>query len=562
MLQFPPWKILLIVGVVLWGCLLALPNMFTDIQLGEPPARPATENSQELIEWENKVAEAEASNYPGFLPKQKLNLGLDLQGGVYLLIELDEAQVAGRYLRNFSPDLNDAMQGRRGGGELIGQRRELVGDKLVLTLTRDWSPETIEETRRRIRRVNPVLEGSISQERMIEVEQINDRAFELTLTENAKVVLLQDAQGKSMEVIRRRIDPDGVREISIAPQGNDRIVLEAPGVDDPQSIKSLLDREGLMYFAMSRSQAEGPANTTWRLLPFYGSGGEQPLWVNVNNPIVTGDDIRSASQGFDEYQRPQINFNLKASGTQSFSQATVQFPGQLFAIVLDDEIMSAPRINDPIFGAGVRITGNFEMEEAIRLAAIIEAGALPAKLNFIEERTVSASLGEDSIRAGTLASMIGLLLVAAFMIIAYGIIGLFAVVSLTANIILILGGLSFLGATLTLPGIAGIILTIGMAVDANVLVFERIREEYRGGRSPVTAVQAGYERALATILDANITTFIAAAVLYWLAGSGPVKGFATTLGLGIVTSVFTAFVFTRLLTAGWLRYFRPKALSV
>ena len=562
MLQFPPWKIAVILGVVLWGCVLALPNMFSDIQLGIQPVKPATENSQTLIDWENEVAAAEASNYPGILPKQKLNLGLDLQGGVYLLIELEADQVASRYLRNISPDLNQSMQGNRGGGQLIGHRRNLVGDKLVLELTRDWSPETIAETRERIRRINPTLEGSITQEGMLSVEQVNDRTFEITLTENAKIEQLKDAQRKSMEVIRRRIDPDGVREISIAPQGNDRIVLEAPGIDDPQSIKSLLNREGLMYFAMARSEQEGAASSTWRLLPSFGRAGGQPFWVNVNNPIVTGDDIRTASQGFDEYQRPQINFNLKPSGVQTFSQATIQFPNQLFAIVLDGEVMSAPRINDPIFGAGVRITGDFSMEEAIQLAAIIEAGALPAKLNFIEERTVSASLGEDSIRAGTLASIIGLLLVAAFMIIAYGLIGLFAVVSLAANIILILGGLSFLGATLTLPGIAGIILTIGMAVDANVLVFERIREEYRAGRSPVTAVQAGYERALSTILDANITTFIAAGVLYWLAGSGPVKGFATTLGLGILTSVFTAFVFTRLLTVGWLRWFRPKKLSV
>ena len=562
MLDFPPWKIALIIGVVLWGCLLALPNMFSDTQLGILPIEPETQNSQEILDYQQKREAAEASSWPGFMPKQKLNLGLDLQGGVYLLIELDEDQVASRFFRNFTLDLRDAMGDGGGSRQLIGQTREQVGAALNMTLTKDWSDETIEEVRRRIRGVNPTIENSIGGERMIDVAQINERTFQLTLTNNAKAQLLQDAQGKTMEVIRRRIDPDGVREISIAPQSIDRIVLEAPGIDDPQSIKLLLNREGLMYFAMSRSKAEGPGNLTWKELPYFGDQGQQPLWVDVNNPIVTGDDIRQASQGFDEYQRPQINFNLKASGTQSFSQATIQFPGQLFAIVLDGEIMSAPRINDPIFGAGVRITGDFTIEEATRLSAIIEAGALPAKLNFIEERTVSASLGQDSIRAGTVASIIGLILVAVFMIIAYGLIGLFAVISLTANILLIVGGLSFLGATLTLPGIAGIILTIGMAVDANVLVFERIREEYRAGRSPVTAVQAGYERALATILDANITTFIAAAVLYWLAGSGPVKGFATTLGLGILTSVFTAFVFTRLITAGWLRFFRPKKLSV
>ena len=555
MLQFPPWKIALIVGLVLWGCILALPNMFSDTQLGIEPVRPVTENSLDIQEYEEELAKARASNWPGIMPTSKLNLGLDLQGGVYLLIELQPDEVAEAFLRGFSQDLNDELRSR----PPIGQRRSLDGEVLTLTLTRDSSPATIEETLRRIRKVNPPLDGSISQERMLNVEQINERTFEITLTDNAQAQLIQEAQRKTMEVVRRRIDPDGVKEISISPQGNDRIVLEAPGVDDPQSIKLLLSQAGVMYFAMAKSEAEG-APSDWELLPNWDGVGS--LWVDVNDNIVTGSDIRNASQGFDEYQRPQINFNLNAAGVGKFSEATIKYPGELFAIVLDGRIMSAPRINEPIFGAGVRITGDFEMEEAIRLAAIIEAGELPAKLNFIEERTVSASLGQDSIRAGTLASIIGLALVAVFMIIAYGLIGVFAVISLAANIILILGGLSFLGATLTLPGIAGIILTIGMAVDANVLVFERIREEYRSGRSPVTAVQTGYERALATILDANITTFIAAAVLYALAGSGPVKGFATTLGLGIVTSVFTAFVFTRLLTAGWLRYARPKSLSV
>lgn len=556
MLQFPPWKIALIIGAVLWGCILALPNMFSDTDLGIMPIEPVTEDAVKIREYEDAKAAAEASNWPGFMPTSKLNLGLDLQGGVYLLIELQPEEVANAFLQGVSQDLNKEMQ----KNPRIGQTRTVEDGKLTLTITpRFATPENLAEVPNRIRRVNPPLEGSISQEPMLEVNQPSERVFEITLTDSAQAQLTGEAQRKTMEVIRRRVDPDGVKEISIAPQGNDRIVLEAPGVDDPQSIKQILGQAGRMYFAMAKSQAEGPPSSTWKLLP--DREGGPPLWVS-NDYIVTGQDIRNASQGFDERSRPQINFNLNASGVQSFSQATLRFPGELFAIVLDDVIMSAPRINDPIFGAGVRITGTFTLDEANRLAAIIEAGELPAKLNFIEERTVSASLGQDSIRAGTLASIIGLILVAIFMIIAYGLIGVFAVISLSANIILILGGLSFLGATLTLPGIAGIILTIGMAVDANVLVFERIREEYRNGRSPVTAVQAGYERALATILDANITTFIAAAVLYALAGSGPVKGFATTLGLGIVTSVFTAFVFTRLLTAGWLRFARPKSLSV
>lgn len=278
--------------------------------------------------------------------------------------------------------------------------------------------------------------------------------------------------------------------------------------------------------------------------------------------MVTGSDIATANQGRDpDDNSPAVDFRLSGSGAERFGRTTANNRGEVFAIVLDGTVMSAPRINEPIWGGNVQITGQFSVQEAQDLAAIIEAGELPAKLNFIEERTVGPGLGADSIRAGTRASLIGLALVGVFMIIAYGVIGGFAVGSLLANIILILGALSGLGATLTLPGIAGIVLTIGMAVDANVIVFERIREEQRSGRSPATAIIAGYERALATILDANITTFIAAAILYML-GSGPVKGFAVTLAIGIVTSVFTAFVVTRWFTSMWLKTFKPRRLAI
>ncbi|OYW83058.1 MAG: protein translocase subunit SecD, partial [Hyphomonas sp. 32-62-5] len=278
-------------------------------------------------------------------------------------------------------------------------------------------------------------------------------------------------------------------------------------------------------------------------------------------PEVVGSDIATASQGNDEANRPQINFRLNANGARKFYETTRNNSGKLFAIVLDDVIMSAPRINEPIPGGNVRITGTFTMEEAQDLAAIIAAGEMPAKVQFLDQRVVSSTLGEDSIESGFRAAIVGLSLVAVFMILAYGLQGMFAVISLVANVILIFASLSLLGATLTLPGIAGIILTIGMAVDANVLVFERVREEQNNGRSLWTAVQAGYERALITILDANITTLFAAVILYSM-GSGPVKGFAVTLALGIVTSVFTAFVFTRMLTVFWMKTFKPKRLAV
>ena len=301
----------------------------------------------------------------------------------------------------------------------------------------------------------------------------------------------------------------------------------------------------------------GAVKPGYRLLSGPTTG---PLLVS-NTPEIVGSDIANAAQGFDEQNRPQITFRLNGNGARKFYETTRSNTGKIFAIVLDDTIMSAPRINEPIAGGNVRITGDFSQQEAIDLAAIIEAGEMPAKLQFLDQRTVSPTLGQDSINAGYTAAIIGLAAVAVFMVLIYGMLGFFAVLSLACNIILIFAGLSGIGATLTLPGIAGIILTIGMAVDANVLVFERIREEQKEGRTSWTATQAGYERALSTIMDANITTLIAATILYLL-GSGPVKGFAVTLSIGIVTSVFTAYVVTRMITVGYMKLAKPKRFNI
>ena len=421
----------------------------------------------------------------------------------------------------------------------------------------------MEDALRVLRRLNPPS-GTAGSPNLLSIEQSGDSAINVTVAENAREVLVKDAQAKVIKIIRRRIDPDGVSEVAITPQGDRRIVVEAPGEADPRRIKDILGRAGRMTFNMANvdPSAIRAAETVrpqrgWELLNDQG----RPILVN-KTPVITGSEIATASRGFDpDNNAPAVNFSLSGAAKTRFGNITAQNPGKVFAIVLDDQVMSAPRINEPIYGGNVQITGQFTIDEADDLAAIIQAGELPAKLNFIEERTVGPGLGADSIRAGTTASLIGLALVAFFMIIAYGLIGTFAVGSLLANIILLLGALSGLGATLTLPGIAGIVLTIGMAVDANVIVFERIREEQQSGRSPASAITAGYERALATILDANITTFIAAIILYML-GSGPVKGFAVTLAIGIVTSVFTAFVVTRWFTVIWLRAAKPKKLPI
>ena len=567
MLQFPAWKVILISATLLVGTLMALPNLFSDSFLGVEPLRPDTPTAEQLADYNEAKAAADASWWPGFLPSSKVNLGLDLRGGVYLLMEIDRDDVIANRLNIILSDINDVLSGR-GVGERIYGVGEVNEDELVFTLNRNRMDETtLEKALDRIEDLNTPVDGVYGGARTYEISQRGDHQIVIRLTDAAKSAFVKNAQRDTLTTVRMRIDPDGVRDINPVPQGEDRVILEVPGEPDPSRIKGLLSQAGNLTFSMvddtpstiRDTLATGRAPAGWRLLQD-AETGEEMLVSNI--AVVNGEDVATASQGFDpDDNSPAVNFRLTGVGQKRFSDVTQNNYGKRFAIVLDERVMSAPRINEPIYGGQVQITGSFTMQEAIDLAAIIAAGELPAKLNFEDERTVGPQLGADSIRAGTRASIIGLVLVALFMIVTYGRLGFFAVLSLVANIVLILGALSGLGATLTLPGIAGIILTIGMAVDANVLVFERIREEKKAGRSPITSVQAGYERALSTILDANITTFIAAAVLYML-GSGPVKGFAVTLAIGIVTSVFTAFVVTRWITATWLRWARPKTLAI
>lgn len=535
MLQFPAWKVLLVLGVLLWGTVMALPNAVN------------------------------MSNAPGFLPKQSVNLGLDLRGGVYLEMEIPATDVISSRLSVFARDVRSAFD-RTADRERIYFQPELRGRTMLIKLTRPDANGNypVEEALRRLDRINGPVEGGLVGGKTFEITRAGQDGILVAVSSASESAMLADALSKTMTIVRRRVDPEGVAEISLTPSGNNRIVLEAPGEPDPERLKTLLSRDGRMTFNLVESSPTeiasaqaGIVKPGFRLLEGPETG---PLLVR-EIPEVVGSDIASASQGNDEANRPQINFRLNANGARKFYETTRNNSGQLFAIVLDDVIMSAPRINEPIPGGNVRITGNFTMTEAQDLAAIIAAGEMPAKVQFLDQRVVSSTLGEDSIESGYRAAIVGLALVAFFMVLAYGLQGMFAVLSLVANIILIFAALSLLGATLTLPGIAGIILTIGMAVDANVLVFERIREEQRNGRSVWTAVQAGYERALITILDANITTLFAAVILYSL-GSGPVKGFAVTLALGIITSVFTAFVFTRMLTVFWMKTFKTKSFAI
>ncbi|MCL4129501.1 UNVERIFIED_CONTAM: hypothetical protein GTU68_049621 [Idotea baltica] len=342
---------------------------------------------------------------------------------------------------------------------------------------------------------------------------------------------------QSLEIIRRRIDEVGTREPTIQRQGEDRILIQVPGIGSASELKEIIGTTAQLTFQ-----------------PVVGRGSDA-------TPVVTGEELVDAQPAFDQNGRPAVNFRFNTSGARKFGEYTLENIGSPFAIVLDDEVISAPVIQSHIPGGSGIITGNFTVEESTNLAVLLRAGALPAGLEFLEERTIGPELGQDSIEAGKIATMVAFAAVLIFMALSYGLFGLFANIALILNIGLIFGLLSLIGATLTLPGIAGIVLTVGMAVDANVLVFERIREELKTSRGPARAIELGYEKALSAILDANITTFITAVILFAM-GSGPVRGFAITLGLGILTSVFTAIYVTRLIIVTWYDRRRPKTIEV
>ena len=387
------------------------------------------------------------------------------------------------------------------------------------------------------------------------------------LDSNAEKELRISALSQSQEVIRRRIDETGTNEPTIQRQGDDRILVQLPGVDDPERIKRLLGQTAKMNFRMVDETASIPEAVAGRVPPgsellYEDDGSEQGIPIVVRRRVgVSGDNLVGAAPVIDQNNQPVVSLRFDAAGARRFGDLTTENVGRRFAIVLDGRVISAPVIREPIPGGSGQISGNFTFETASDLALLLRAGALPAPLVILEERTVGPSLGRDSIAAGTLAGQVALLLVIIYMVAVYGLFGVAADIALAVNIALLLGILSALGATLTLPGIAGIALTIGMAVDANVLIFERIREETRRGRSPVSAIDTGYRQALRAIIDANVTTLIAALVLFQM-GSGPIRGFAVTLAVGVFTTMFCSLIISRLLVLAWLSRTRPQVLKV
>jgi protein-export membrane protein SecD len=538
MLRFSLGKTIAIVLAIVVGLLLAVPSLFA------PERREAFTRS--LPSWIPSWA----------VPTRGIVLGLDLQGGSHVVLEVDvQDLVRGRtgLVNQLRDDVRRVLRetsARVEGGIQVAQRG--VQLRIADPAERARVLPKLRELSQQI--TNPIL-GQTGARNIDLVEQ-PDGLIQLTYTEQGIAERVRRAIDQASEVLRRRVDALGTTEPNIQRQGADRILVQVPGLQDPQRLKDILGQTAKLEFRM----VADPGAADVDQLPSKESPGQtMPIERRV---IVEGGDLIDAQPGFDQRtSEPIVNFKFNIRGAQRFGAATSENVGRFLAIVLDNQVISAPRILQPITGGSGQISGRFTVQQANDLAVLLRAGALPAKLTIVEERTVGPGLGQDSINSGIIASVVGTAAVAIFMVLAYGFFGVLATIALLVNVGLILGLMSALGATLTLPGIAGIVLTIGMAVDSNVLIYERVREEARLGRSAASSLDAGFARALTTIVDANLTTLIAAVALFFL-GTGPVRGFSVTLSLGILTTVFTAYTLTRLMVATWFRVTRPQRIAI
>ncbi|QIG91891.1 MULTISPECIES: protein translocase subunit SecD [unclassified Bradyrhizobium] len=531
MLYFTRWRALAIILTALVVCLCAVPNFFPEAQVKTWPA------------W----------------AQRRLVLGLDLQGGSYLLLEVDSNYVKKEKLEQVRDDVRKAL---RDAKILFSGGVQVRNDAVEVRISKESDvPAALAKLREVAQPIGGLL-GSSGQ-RDVDVTDAGGGLIRLTLSQPAMIERMRKTIEQSIQIVERRVNELGTVEPLIQRQGTDRILVQVPGLQDPTHLKELLGKTAKMEFRMvdttvSADQGVVPPDSE-RLM----SASPPPVpYIVKKQVLVSGSELSDAQPGFDQRTGEAIvSFKFNTSGARKFAQATAENVGQPFAIVLDGKVISAPVIREPITGGQGQISGSFTVQSANDLAILMRAGALPAPLTVVEERTVGPGLGQDSIEKGELAAYVGSILVIVFMLLTYRLFGVFANIAVAINVAMIFGLLSLLNATLTLPGIAGIVLTVGIAVDSNVLIYERIREELRGGRNAISAIDAGFKRALATILDSNITTFIAAAVLFYI-GTGPVRGFAVTLGIGIITTVFTAFTLTRLIVAGWVRWKRPQTVPI
>jgi len=532
MLYFTRWKALAVILTALAVCLCAVPNFFS---------------------------EATVKTWPAFA-QRRLVLGLDLQGGSHLLLEVDANSVKKDKLDQVRDDARRTLREAKIGYTGLS----IKGDNVEVRVKEADLPTALTKLRELSQPLGGLL-GSSGQ-RSLEISDAGGGLIRLTVPQAAITDRVRQAVDQSIQIIEKRVNELGTVEPLIQRQGVDRVLVQVPGLQDPTRLKEILGKTAKMDFRMVDSTVS-PEQALQGRVPSDSEvlkGTEPPHvpYVVKKQVLVSGADLTDAQPGFDQRTgQPIVSFRFNGTGARKFAQATTENVKQPFAIVLDNEVISAPVIQEPITGGSGQISGNFTVQQANDLAILLRAGALPAPLTIIEERTVGPGLGQDSIAAGELASYVGSVLVIVFMTLTYRLFGLFANIAVAVNVAMIFGVLSLLNATLTLPGIAGIVLTVGIAVDSNVLIYERIREEVRHGRNAISAIDAGFSRALATILDSNITTFIAAAVLFYI-GTGPVRGFAVTLGIGIVTTVFTAFTVTRLIVASWVRWKRPQTVPI
>jgi SecD/SecF fusion protein len=533
MLYFARWKTVLIWLSVLAGVIFAAPNLFPKATLDKLP------------DW---------------LPKTQMTLGLDLQGGSHILLQLDRKSLVDERLQAMRDEIRSKLRDARVGYTGLG-----VSGKTVQVRIRDLSQ--VDAAKKALQDlINPVQSGMFGGGSLTEatLQEPEPGLLRFTLTDEGINYRVSSALTKSIEVVSRRVNELGTTEPIIQRQGTDRILVQVPGLQDPRRLKEILGKTAKLTFQMV-DQSEPVQDAIKNRPPagdtiMYSTDNPPVPYLIENRVIVSGEDLVDAQSGFDQRTGESIvSFRFDNKGATRFGIASQQNVGRLFAIILDNKVISAPVIREPILGGTGQISGNFTVQSANDLAVLLRAGALPANLTIVEERTVGPGLGQDSINAGKMSAVVGSILVVVFMIGAYGLLGWIANLALLVNLALIVAALSLLGATLTLPGIAGIVLTVGMAVDSNVLIYERMREEERNGRSMIQTLDLGFQRALATIVDSNITTLIAAVVLFFL-GSGPVRGFAVTLAIGILTTLFTAFTFTRWVVAAWYRRSRPKKL--
>jgi protein-export membrane protein SecD len=531
MLHFERWKIIAIVLTCLAGVLFTLPNFFS---------------KQTVEAW------------PSWMPHKQLPLGLDLQGGAHLLLAMDTKELERDWLNTLRDDTRKQLREAKVGFTGLG----IVGNAVQVKIPK---PEDFDKAKAALDKLILPVGGSIMGGSSNDISVTTSGADTITLapTPQGMQHRVSSASSAAIETVNRRVNAMGTSESTVVRQGSDRILVQFPGLQDTKQLKELIGQTAKLTFhavhpdisAEEAKQTRTPVG--YKVYPAVEGEGDRS-YVLQETPIVSGEDLVDAQPGFDQRtNEPIISFRFNQSGARKFGSYTKDNVGSPFAIVLDNKVLSAPVIREPILGGSGQISGSFTVDSASTLAVQLRSGALPTKLTIVEERTVGPSLGADSIEAGKLAGLVGCLSTAILTIAAYGTFGVFAVIGLLVHGFLIIAAMTVLGTTLTLPGIAGFVLTIGMAVDANVLIYERIREELRGGKSPIAAIDQGFQRAFVTILDSQLTTLAAAIIMFWL-GSGPIRGFAVTLTIGILTSVFAAVTVTRLLVSLWLKNAKSK----